>query len=62
MRFWTTEAVDVEGAMLEETVAPLLRAMMARQCCIRLAKAMEEMSHQPKVSQYPFSNTGGNED
>ncbi len=35
----TTEAVAVEGAMLELTVWPLLRASTASQCCRRLARA-----------------------
>ena len=46
VRFCTTETVDVEGAMLEETMEPLERAMIARQCCIRFAIAVRKKDGQ----------------
>ena len=39
VRLCTTDTVDVEGAMLDDTMHPLLRAVIALQCCMRFARA-----------------------
>jgi hypothetical protein len=36
---WITLTVAVEGATIDETVAPFSNSTCARQCCMRLASA-----------------------